>query len=442
MKLFQKIAIGYVLFIAVLGWGVMIGKFQWFPYRIIEETKDFIAGYDDEDTGILEKLNSDFGRTPSRFIYPFPSLDKTGMVEFSVAGLRERRAVPLMRLTEDAPRGFRLLFGAFDFEDSFWGALLIDPDGKLLNRWLLSTDQLPLSTEPEYRKNMYGVDILPDGSIIFLMQETGGGIVKVDYCGKTMWTLNGVFHHTVSLTEDGKFWTFEGAQKDLDHILTLVDSATGKVVKRIDMKDVRQANPNTHIFDLQRELNVANAVHGNDIKPLPERLAADFPQFASGDLLVSFNTINLLFVLDPDTLAVKWWRVGPWDRQHDPDWNRGGYISVFSNNARSHQRGINMHSNIIAIDPRTYKSRITLAGSKYDFYSSINGMHEIGEQGNVLVTSSTQGRIFEVNNNGKVVFDFVNRYSDDAKSALHVSNARFLDADFFEFDTPPVCGKP
>jgi hypothetical protein len=76
---------------------------------------------------------------------------------------------------------------------------------------------------------------------------------------------------------------------------------------------------------------------------------------------------------------------------------------VFSNNARGYGR----HSNIIAIDPRTFEYETHVDGSKYDFYSRANGMHEIAEFGTVIVTSSTQGRAFEVGRNGEVVFDFV-----------------------------------
>ncbi len=221
-----------MLFLAVLAWGVMIGKYEWFPYVILRSVNDFIRGSEDDDTSIFEKLESDRGGIAHRFIIPYQAGAKTGMVEMQIPGLKERRAKPLMRLTQDAPHGFRVVFGAFDFEETLWGALLIDPNGKVINTWRLSTDELPLSAEPNFRKNMYGVDILRDGSIIFLMQENGGGIVKVDYCGKTQWTIDGKFHHTISLTEDGNFWTFEGMQTDFDHVLALYDTETGKIVRR------------------------------------------------------------------------------------------------------------------------------------------------------------------------------------------------------------------
>ena len=78
-------------------------------------------------------------------------------------------------------------------------------------------------------------------------------------------------------------------------------------------------------------------------------------------------------------------------------------------------------------------------GAKYNFFSSINGMHQVTEHGTTLVTSSRQGRVFEVDRNGEVVFDFVNVYSAEANEVLHLSNALFLSSDFFQFDKPPEC---
>ena len=205
MKLVQKIAVAYLLFCAILTLGILIGHYKWFPFGLAEEVIDFVEYSLGEETSIVQKLENDLGGRPHRFIYNRKSLDTTGMEEMSVPALKERRAPPRLFLSEDAPKGFRALFGAFDFEETLWGALLIDDIGKVVNTWQLSTDSLPMSSEPDVRKNMYGADIFPDGSVIFLMQEAGGGIVRVDYCGDVIWTIDGKFHHTVTPTEDGGF---------------------------------------------------------------------------------------------------------------------------------------------------------------------------------------------------------------------------------------------
>ena len=429
MKLTQKAAILYLCFCLGFCLGMLAGH-----YRLVESIWDFVGYSNGVPVTVADKLANDFGGTPFRFLYKYAPATAPDWKPSEIPGSNARRSQPLIRLTDDAPRRYRVIVGAFDFEETFWGALLIDPQGKVVHTWRLSTDHLPGSSEPDYRKILYGVNILPDGSIIFLMEDDAAGIVKVDYWGQILWTLPGTFHHSVSLTDDGGFWTFAGNMGDFDPVLTLVDAGTGKVRQTIRMVDVREANRNTHIFDLQGVKDLEDPVHANAIDPLPPRLANAFPGFSPGDLLVSYNTTNLLFVVDPVSLKVKWWRSGFWDRQHDPHWNPDGSISVFSNNTRDVERGTRHHSDIVAMEPATSNSRILIHGQDYDFLSIFNGRQQLTDAGTLLITSSTQGRVFEVDRAGKVVFDFVNLYDAKKQLNLHVSNAFYLGDESFNPD--------
>ena len=200
------------------------------------------------------------------------------------------------------------------------------------------------------------------------------------------------------------------------------------------MKNVRAANPNLYIFDLQRTPEVEEAVHANAVEPLPQRLAGAFPGFKAGDLLISYNTTNLLFVIDPETLKVKWWRCGPWDRQHDPHWNADGSISVLSNNMRAVERGDRSCSDIVTIDPTSLKSAVLLRGDDYGCFTRINGRQHWTDAGTLLITSSTQGRVFEVDRSGRVVFDFINLYDAEKHQTLHTSYACYVGDESFNPD--------
>jgi len=129
-----------------------------------------------------------------------------------------------------------------------------------------------------------------------------------------------------------------------------------------------------------------------------------------------------VFVLNPDSLDIRWWYIGAGDGQHDPDWHSDGTISIFNNNYRAYRRGRPVFSEIISIDPAANTHRTLVDGEPYNFHSNFNGHHHTSEAGTVLITSSTQGRVFEVDlKTGENVFDFLNAYDRDEGRMLHLS---------------------
>lgn len=426
LKRARLIALGYLLLLCVAAWGYAVGRYHIFPAQHIRDLEAFVAGHElEHQTTVADKVAHQLDLEPTRFIYPYPAAAGRGADDAAVVGLRARRDMPLMSIAPDHREGFRAIFGAFDFEAAFWGGVLIGPDGRTIHTWRLSTSHL--SQVPDNIKNMYGLHVLPDGSVIFSHQEDGKGIVKVDACSNVVWNIPGQFHHTISATQDGGFWTFKGHQHDFDHVLAKYSLTTGEELQTIDMREVRARNPLLHIFNLQRLPDTPDTSHGNDIEPLPSSLADVFPGFRAGDLLLSYRTQNLVFVLDPETYEVKWWRIGAWDRQHDPDWEPDGRIYVFSNNQISGRSA----SDIVAIRPSTFEQEIVVDGSRYAFHSSINGTHQLSPFGTRMITSSTQGFAFEVDASGRPVFVFINAYDREQATALHLSEAMRLDTNYF-----------
>lgn len=439
MKRPQMVAIIYFLALGLLFWGYQVGRYEAFPYAVIERISAFVAGHSlGADTSVIEKLSNDVGLVPTRFLWPFPAKTPAPETLLDIPGLKPRRELPRVFMAAGVGSSYRAIFGALDFETALWGGVLIGPGGDVLHTWQLSTQHLPGNLDRDEQKNMYGLHLFPDGSVIFSQQESGGGIVKVDKCSNVVWNLEGRFHHTVSPTDKNSFWTFEGGQEDFDHVLAEISVDTGKVLRRIDMANVRLKNTFVHIFNLQRNEDVNDISHGNDIDPLPQSLAGDFPMFNPGDLLISYRTQNLVFVLDPDTLAIKWWRIGPWDRQHDADWEPGGIITVFSNNEKTERE----FSDIVAIGPSTYRSELAVDGSEMGFASKINGDQQLTPVGSRIITSSAQGWVFEVDDNKEVIFSFLNVYSERDRKALHLSEAVRLQEGFFDRGFWKTCEKP
>ena len=434
MNTASKIALIYVLCLASIVWGYMIGQHQVFPYSIINELQEYTEGHElGTDTSTLQKVINDIGIRPTRYMRTYPDFSSEwGPGEtIEVESLKNRRHQPIVYVDDEHREGYRAVFGALDYKQSFWGGVLLDENGQAIHNWYLNTDHLATAEHKAELRNLYGLHLLSDGSIIFTQQEDGGGIVRVDACSNEMWSLEGEYHHTISATSDEKtFWTYGGRQEDFNQIFVEVSVETGEVLRRIPLVDIRAANPFVHIFNLQTNetLNVIDISHGNDIEPLPPELAAVFPDFEVGDLVASFRTHNLIFVFNPDTKKIKWWRIGSWDRQHDPDWESDGRIVVFSNNEVTPRHA----SDIVAIDPKTFEEEVLVEGKAQKFYSRINGNHQRSDFYNTrMVASTTQGRAFEVDENGKVVFSFINNYDTAKRSSLNVSEAMRLPTEFF-----------
>ncbi len=340
----------------------------------------------------------------------------------------ERRAAPHLYISPERKPRLTFIYGVFDFDDGLHGAILIDENGKVAHRWRLMENPDNLESKPNIRLYPHGVQVYPDGSVIFIF-DFGTSINKVDACSNYIWSnpANRDFNHSLAQDAEGMIWTPAGPPDWFDRI----DPASGEVIQSISMAELVWANPDLGIFSPRSEHYAqgrqwqGDPFHVNDLEPLLPEMADAFPMFEVGDMLVSFRALNLIFVFDPDTLKVKWWRQGISQQQHDPDWMADGTIMIFDN------RWDNPPSKLIKINPATNEVTTVLDGGDYDFFTINRGKAQEYE-GDLIVTSSKQGRVFEVDPTGQVVFDFVNTYDDSEGLRALVSEAIALPVDYFE----------
>jgi hypothetical protein len=124
--------------------------------------------------------------------------------------------------------------------------------------------------------------------------------------------------------------------------------------------------------------------------------------------MVSMVGPSAVFVLDHKTFKPKWGIWGHTTNQHDPDFLKNGQIRIFDNNGnRNEAEG---KTKIVDIDPATLKTGWTYKGTREEpFYSINRGSQQTLPNGNVLITESTGGRIFEITPEGEIVWEFVSR---------------------------------
>ena len=83
-----------------------------------------------------------------------------------------------------------------------------------------------------------------------------------------------------------------------------------------------------------------------------------------------------------------------------------------------------------------------LDGRINDFYSRIRGKHQVTAAGTVLVTSSQQGRVFEVERDGHIVFEMINTRPGSGDFNYPLSEAIWLPIDTPQFEEGVPCATP
>lgn len=272
------------------------------------------------------------------------SVYETGAILPRDAYFRRRAGSPDDRYVVSDPSALApcfLLINRLQLPENQFVTELIDETGHVINRWQSDYSRVIAGGKPGTL--LHPTYPLPDGSLLQAYDQ-GAALVRVDACGEILWSrTDQTYHHSIRPDEDvGGFWVWQAGvwYGGDDQRLVRFDEETGEILESIDLIDeiIHGSKANQVAlgfpdgFDFRRDLPQdmsPDLYHPNDIKPLPARLANAFPQFKPGDLLISLRNINLLAVIDRSTKQVIWTKNGPWQDQHDPDWQADGTITVY-----------------------------------------------------------------------------------------------------------------
>lgn len=330
---------------------------------------------------------------------------------------------------------------------------LIDMSGNEIHRWPISFYKIwpdPKHIEEKNRPktdfnyHTQGLAVLPDGSVVINIGDKGAA--KLNKCGEVVWTVDRETHHSITPTEDGGFWIpahraikdipehllFAGVTREIledrppglfhgfsyENLILFVNE-NGKTLKEFSiLQSLYDGGFESEIYDALL-INLRDPTHVNDVEVVTQALADKLPDVNKGDLLVSMRQMNMLAIIDQKTGAIKWHFIGPWIRQHDPDITSEGNIVVFNNGHKQLSFNRIPGSNIIELDPVTGKTRIIYPlNGQQGFYSDILGTHQLLENGNRLIAESRAGRVFEINPQGDIVWDFVKPYDESYASLI------------------------
>lgn len=159
-----------------------------------------------------------------------------------------------------------------------------------------------------------------------------------------------------------------------------------------------------------------DVTHINDIETLDRADASAFPRFEAGDIMVSMRILNAVVVIDRKTRRIKWSRIGPYIRQHDPDFLPNGRISVFDNRTDNADGTLLGGSRIIEVDIDSPEPVVVYDGATPDgprFYTEVRGKHQYLPNGNILLTEEGAGRALEVTPDGTTVWAYIDRWDEE-----------------------------
>lgn len=416
----DRIARGFfVISLALIAmvYGIVSSWWGWFPAPQIGEAH---RTYMD----VSRNWRNDIGLEPTRHLVAPNGPEGTVTAE---------RGYDMRPGTERQP-GYVLIAGLSDDQDtSTFAVRLMDTNGEEVHRWPIFYENFDPTTPPQ-NTMLHGMEVFEDGSVVTTF-DVGNAIARVDTCGQTIWSKRGGYHHSITRDGTGGIWTWEGEN------MVRLDENTGETTFSMNLReDIIAANDGEQraIFDIRVRMPddpdgevtyLDDPFHPNDIEMLRADRAAAFPMFEEGDLMISLREPNLVAVVDPQTGVLRWWQHGPWFKQHDPDFEPDGTITVFDN-ATGAER-----SRILRIDPRDNTVTTDFAGTEAEpFYTWRRGKHQTLPNGNILLTEAEHGRLLEVNAEGQVVWTHDMVW--DADSNLIVTEARHVPEDFFESGVP------
>ena len=235
----------------------------------------------------------------------------------------------------------------------------------------------------------------------------GRRLVEYDWNGNVVWEhrLNGILiHHDVIRMESGNTM----------FIIQRSDGQTDDIVE-VDREgsEIWRWRSGEHMGEAVKRLvrrGEMEITHLNSIRELVDnRLArAGDARFRTGNILVSSRDLNMIFVIDKETKEIVWRFTERLDGQHEavmiPDgFVNAGNIILFNN--RTRRQG----SAILEVDPST--DEVVWRYESMGFFSTAKSVEQPLPNGNILVTSSNAGRIFEITRDGEIVWEFVRPYS-------------------------------
>lgn len=258
--------------------------------------------------------------------------------------------------------------------------------------------------------------VTANGDLVF---QNTSPLVKIDACGRLVWTIDRLFHHSNETHPEGGYLvsthiepaSIPGVSRNFKDDAIAHVSEDGTIVYEKSVAALLIENGLGHlVFGL--DFYSDDPIHLNDV----QYVEADGPYFRKGDLFLSLRNVSAIVLYRPSTNQVVWLKQGPWVNQHDVDVLDDHRIAVFNNNRFSYADGsrVNGVNDVVIYDfARDETSSPYLPFLRaLDVRTPFEGRSEILPGGDVIVEETEAGRILRLSREGTVRWRFINRASD------------------------------
>jgi hypothetical protein len=332
-------------------------------------------------------------------------------------------------------------------------ATLIDMRGKVVHRWELPFSQAwshpPHIEDPlaDNRIHWFHTYLYGNGDLLVIYHCDGDtpygyGLVKVDKKSKLLWSYANNVHHDLDVGEDGTIYTltqkivreppagleFLPAPYLADFLVVL--SPEGRKLESIPLAEAFAKSPYALTLASGRKGGFVipfgngpritpatdsstppgatgpnadpknDVFHTNNVKVLSRALAAKFPLFKAGQVLLSLRSLDALAVLDRRTHSVAWAAQGIWRAQHDAEFLDNGHLLLYDNS------GSMKGTRILEYDPLTQAIPWAYTNEDSTSFSAVfRGMKQRLPNGNTFIVDPGNRRLFEVTPDKELVWE-------------------------------------
>lgn len=301
-------------------------------------------------------------------------------------------------------------------------AYLMDMTGNVLHAW---------SVKMQEGDTLQHIEMCRNGDLLAIIEEKM--LIRLDWDSNIKWAKKMRVHHDIAIDENQDIFVL--VKKDeivskycflfpVSNEYIIILTPDGEVREEISLFEILKekipignfVNIYGSTIDLEylkvriekkikgeaifKGVNPEDIFHANTIESINRDIKG---LCKKGDLLICVRSLDYIAILDIEKKKITWgWGIGELNGPHYPTLLENGHILIFDNGMKRRN-----YSRIIELDPMTKEIVWQYQATPPEqFYSFSRGANQRLPNGNTLITSSDSGRVFEVTQEGEIVWEF------------------------------------